>query len=333
MLPQDCMHVIIEGVLSQHLRRLLLYVVEKRFISLNELNHRLQNFDYGGDMDNIPKEIIREHLEGDGNEKISKQNATQVWLLARVLPFVLQDCLPRNDPHFCIFLKHVEIFNGAMAPEITVSGIRTLRSLIARFILGYVTLYENAYVPKLHYYLHLPRSLLNFGPLRNIWCMRLESKHCELKRIGVLSNFKNLPFTLANRYAAKFCLDFLKKPGCFFLDIFAPRTALGVCIVADVPELIQNLGQVIYAASWIQILGTKFVPKKSILNLESDPTKVPQYHLLRQILVRNTNEFYGELIPLKCDGFSDSYQSWKGQCFFDSREKEREREREREKER
>ena len=46
--PHDIMHVIMEGVLPRHVKALIRYCIcEKHFLTLNQLNRNIANFDYG----------------------------------------------------------------------------------------------------------------------------------------------------------------------------------------------------------------------------------------------------------------------------------------------
>jgi len=47
-LPHDVMHVILEGALPRHCRLLLYHcIVEEKYFTLNHLNKRMQDFQYG----------------------------------------------------------------------------------------------------------------------------------------------------------------------------------------------------------------------------------------------------------------------------------------------
>lgn len=52
-------------------------------------------------------------------------------------------------------------------------------------------------------------SLINFpsrtGPLVNSWCMRMEAKNSICKQLAVVSNFKNVPYSVANRHQHLLC--------------------------------------------------------------------------------------------------------------------------------
>lgn len=51
-----------------------------------------------------------------------------------------------------------------------------------------------------------------FGPLRNQWCMRFESKNGQIKSF-TSSNFKNVPLTVATYHQQWMCYNLAIRPG------------------------------------------------------------------------------------------------------------------------
>lgn len=43
------------------------------------------------------------------------------------------------------------------------------------------------------------------GPLITTWCMRMEGENSYFKRIAQISNFKNVPYTVAKRHQRLLC--------------------------------------------------------------------------------------------------------------------------------
>ena len=53
-----------------------------------------------------------------------------------------------------------------------------MQILIAEYLHNFKILYPRAsFIPKMHYMLHLPSQMREFGPLRHHWCMRFEGKN------------------------------------------------------------------------------------------------------------------------------------------------------------
>ena len=66
-LPPDAMHDILEGVLQYCVKEILkVYIMEKKFFTLQELNKRIVSFDYGyHNESNKPAKILRQKLFSD----------------------------------------------------------------------------------------------------------------------------------------------------------------------------------------------------------------------------------------------------------------------------
>jgi len=71
---------------------------------------------------------------------------------------------------------------------------------------------DESFRPKLHYLIHYPDQMLNFGPLRNHWCMRFESKKWIFKQKRWF-NFRNLALSLATYHQQWTCLQMLGLDG------------------------------------------------------------------------------------------------------------------------
>lgn len=156
-------------------------------------------------------------------------SASQMWLLSRLLPLMVGDCVPEDDSHWICYINILRILCIATAFEITQDAVAVLQMLIEDYLRQFNALYPGTITPKMHYLLHLPRQIqlynylnceLNFmylescrfGPLRHQWCMRLEAKNHYLKRLVGL-NFKNVPKSVAVRHQYNMCLDLLAPPG------------------------------------------------------------------------------------------------------------------------
>ena len=51
-----------------------------------------------------------------------------------------------------------------------------------------------------------------FGPLRNTWCMRFESKNKEMKHY-VTNCYKNIPYSVSVRHQQSLCYLLAVRPG------------------------------------------------------------------------------------------------------------------------
>lgn len=61
--PEDVMHILLEGVVPYETKLLLKLLIEDKCLTLNELNSRIESFDYGYmDRRNKPSPITRETM-------------------------------------------------------------------------------------------------------------------------------------------------------------------------------------------------------------------------------------------------------------------------------
>ena len=66
--------------------------------------------------------------------------------------------------------------------------------------------WSSAIIPKMHFMVHYPQQIINYGPLVHTWTMRHEAKLRILKRAARVSNFKNVCQTVAKRHQHLLCL-------------------------------------------------------------------------------------------------------------------------------
>lgn len=99
MLPQDVMHVVLEGVLPLDLKLFVKYCVQENFISLDALNKGIDSFPYGYyQSKNIPKPIS-ENVVNDNASHLT-DDAIKMWTLCRILPYLVKDIIPVDNDHW-----------------------------------------------------------------------------------------------------------------------------------------------------------------------------------------------------------------------------------------
>eukprot|EP00733_Pompholyxophrys_punicea_P000927 Pompholyxophrys_punicea_v1_NODE_371_length_2119_cov_6.810078.p1 type:complete len:284 gc:universal NODE_371_length_2119_cov_6.810078:1347-496(-) len=263
MFPQDAMHVIIEGPLKIMMKK----VTTENLVSLDELNAKIQNFDLGSENSNRPSIILSDHVDENKN--------TQIWTLAMILPFMLKDLLPNDDPELACFLLHCQVLSCAMVPVVFDNIPGDLRQLVSVFLSSFLDLYG--------YYIHLPSELVKYGLLRAIWCFRMEAKHSMVKQFAMKSNFKNVPLTVTQILPTSL-LRLLSQS--FYLMI-------GVSLVSRTcgrdsrALLLQFLPQVdltkVYKVSWVNLFGTT-IGENSLVR-EMSFQESPVYGLVQEVIV------------------------------------------------
>ncbi|XP_058887311.1 uncharacterized protein LOC131738084 [Acipenser ruthenus] len=204
--PPDVMHDILEGVIPLLLRQLLLTLHSRQIVSVQNINTELDLFSFGqNDKKGKPVKLSLKHL----NAGTFPGTAIQKWCMFNFLPFLIGHFVPTEDEHWQHYLLFREIVDFVMSPVVKKSSLSHLQILIGEFLSEFNRLYPGNFIPKLHYLVHYPRLLAEFGPLRSLWCLRFEGKHQYFKRLARnVCNFRNICFTLAKRHQQRQCWDF-----------------------------------------------------------------------------------------------------------------------------
>ena len=125
-----------------------------------------------------------------------RQSASQMITLFREFPLLIGDKVPRKDKHWQSLILLLKICKIALSPTCTHDTIPYLRVLIEEKLITFTSLYPNTkIIHKLHYMVHYPTQIQQYGPLVHSWCMRQEAKLSFLKKASRRGNFKNVSKT------------------------------------------------------------------------------------------------------------------------------------------
>lgn len=197
-LPHDIMHDMLEGVANYETRLFLQHCFASRYITLEQINDRLLNFDYGYSVSAKPPLLNNRCFQE--NLKI-KMSAAEMMTLIHILPIIVGDKIPSDDLNYQCFLVLLQIFKICIAPAVTDRTIPYLRVLIEEHHTLFRQVYPNqSFIPKLHYMVHYPMQILRHGPLVRSWTMRHEGKLNFFKQAAHSGNFKNITMTLAKHH-------------------------------------------------------------------------------------------------------------------------------------
>ncbi|CAH3115461.1 unnamed protein product [Porites lobata] len=159
--PEDIMHILFEGVVPYETKRFLKVLIdEKRSLTLKELNHRMESFNYGY-MHNKdkPTPIARETLNALEDAKL-KQSASQMWCLFRFLPILIGDKVDVEMEEWHCLRTLWNIVQLCTAPAIRKDDVPYLRVLIEEHHTLFKRLYpEASIIPKMHYVIHIPDDI------------------------------------------------------------------------------------------------------------------------------------------------------------------------------
>ena len=125
-----------------------------------------------------------------------------------LLPFIIGTNIPKTMQGWLLYIMLRKIVDIMLAPVLDSNWIPYLEMQIAEFMTLFLELFPGKFSPKLHYVVHYPQLLKNFGPLQHLWCMRFEEKHQYFKRLlSVVCNFQNIAYTLAHHHQMRQCFE------------------------------------------------------------------------------------------------------------------------------
>ena len=209
--PHDPLHVCLEGVFNYATALLLQIGLEAKLFTINWLNAKIANFRYSYlDRDNRPEEITRKQIY---ESVCLKQTAAGLLTLNYILPYILQQKFDNFDRFYRNYMHLVGIVTLCCSPYCTVDTAGELQVLVEGYLHEFKELFPNKPLkPKHHFLLHLPTQILRFGPLRNQWLFRFESKNNSFKNFKI-HNFINLPFSLAKYHQLTYCYSVMASDG------------------------------------------------------------------------------------------------------------------------
>jgi hypothetical protein len=169
--------------------------VEKSYVSVDELNAELETFPYAG-----PDKVDKPSAILAGCD--IKQTMCKMWCLFRLLPFMIGERIPIDDPAWELYLVLRSITEYLTAKSLSRGHVEVLRDLIEEFVQGRVDLFPGVPLkPKGHFMLHYCDQILKFGPLVHLWTMRFEAKHQQFLSVWKpIKCSKNVCKTLATRH-------------------------------------------------------------------------------------------------------------------------------------
>ena len=294
-LVQDPMHLLQEGLLRYELQLLLYHCIYvEGFFTLETLNALITSFKYSyTDIKNRPSPIEKAHIF---REKLLQQTAAATLTLCLTLPYMIGQYIPIGNVKWENFLRLLLITNLCLSPSADLMTVAQLDQMIHTHHIVFKREYPTASViPKMHYLMHLPQQILNYGPGRYHWCMRFEAKHGYFKT-KKWRCFKNLPLSIANKHQMHMCYSAAAGQALNYLypgDVV--REGLAITFSAVYPDLLTRLGDILaqpdidlatvklYQPKSVQIHGHEY-QTQSCLRLDYDDG-VPQFCIVKDILV------------------------------------------------
>lgn len=199
----DIMHDLLEGVCVYVLRAILFYFIfKKEYFTLQTLNDRINNFDFGTENTNKPPLIKVKQ----GKEKLNmKFSAAEMLCLVRYLGLIIGDLVPKTDKNWSLYINLRHLIDIVMSPQIVESDAKDLDKIVKNLNSSYFEL-SGKLKPKFHFLTHYCQILLSNGPLIKFWSMRFESFHRSIKSTAESTASKvNVIKTVAIKQSLKLC--------------------------------------------------------------------------------------------------------------------------------
>ncbi|KAK3927031.1 Dual specificity mitogen-activated protein kinase kinase 1 [Frankliniella fusca] len=270
-LPQDIMHLFLEGILSTGCRLILHDAVKEKKLPITSVNNFLDNHDYGSFKSDKPSKIKSEHLNTG-----LKQSSSQILMLSFLVPFIVKGhCDKAKMNNFVLLLM---VFGICLSRQVTLDHAVLLRKMIRHYLSEFNSLYPGKFVSKHHFLIHLPSQLLSFGPLPETWAMRFESYHAQLSRLhSILHSAKNITFSLMSRVCSKQALLLHLHRSNFLTSSVLEKKVLHENIaLADVPfkDCILSSARIISEKSVCELSGLQwygsYLEAGSVIKIQED---------------------------------------------------------------
>ncbi|KAG1670659.1 hypothetical protein GQR58_016758 [Nymphon striatum] len=288
----DVMHDLLEGVCPYEIKLILsVLVFEKKYLSLDILNDRIRNFNYGHASQNSkPIEISAKVL--NSSDGVLKQSASEMWTLTQYLPLMIGDKIPEKDQHWRLLLSLLECMSIIFAPAINREATYYLQQLITDHLELFVEVFpEERVKPKQHFLVHYPRCIRLVGPLIRFWCMRFEAKHNFFRRLShIVSNFRNICKTMAYRHQWNVCYRMYSKEP---IDARSLEVGSGVVqllanhdqgkIIAQ--NLHMGLFEEVFQANWIKVHGVEYRRGLSVVFCVDNESCLPVFGYILSVFV------------------------------------------------
>lgn len=203
--PPDVMHDFLEGVIPLVLKSVVKALHEDKTVTIQEVNDSIRTFSFGQNDCTSKPALISEKVALDGN---ISGTAVEKWTLFRTLPFLIGSRIEKGNKFWQLYLLVREIGEIILAPTISTDWISNLHELITYFLTDFINLFPGVFTPKLHFLLHYPQLILDYGSLRSHWCMRFEARHQYFKTVArITNNYINICQTLAKRNQLRQCWE------------------------------------------------------------------------------------------------------------------------------
>ncbi|XP_066917219.1 uncharacterized protein [Clytia hemisphaerica] len=321
-LPQDIMHILFEGTVQYEIRLVLKEFITHKITSLSAINGSIANHPYGYSEISSKPPPIRESVF-EGGYKL-KYEADQARLFLRLFPFMIGPLVGFENEYIKLILDLIEICQILIAPVIGKETIALLKKRVPKHLREFKRLFPEVNIlPKHNYMLHFANSVEELGPPIRHSCYSFEAAHKYFKSLAKSQNFKNLPFSLANRHQYLDTANFgdNSEAGSSH-PLFNKEKLNGVVKPLSANERLTlrnkfdernflpgiDFGTAAHKASWVVRFGTKYC-RDAFLAVGFDEEKLPLFGKIHQINIIH-GYLYFEIEKYETLCFDDEFKAY-----------------------
>lgn len=305
----DFMHDMLEGTFHYDLAHIFHYLINiANYFSLEDLNRRKDNFDYGFvEIGNRSEKITNDNIK---NKKFN-MSASEMMSFVKYLPLMIADLIPVDEDVWDFFLCTLKILEIVAKYEVDQDDIVLLKNSVKQHHRFYVNFFNDTLKPKHHFLVHYASFINQVGPLRRVWCMNFEGKNRIHKLYsGSITSRKNLPLSLCRKEQLKLSYRSLKKESNIDSDIlFGPKLKLNDTS-QQLNDLRNNFNIHAVLRKWVVKNGNKY-EKNAVLQIGFDSESgEPILCMVQCCLVLNFKIFFIVQSSLKEVNFNTHYRCY-----------------------
>ncbi|XP_066911641.1 uncharacterized protein [Clytia hemisphaerica] len=322
-LPQDIMHILFEGTVQYELRLVLKELIyTQKAVSLDSVNGSISSHLYGYSEISSKPPPIRDSVFENNAYKL-KFEADQARLFLRLFPLLICPYVGFDNEYVKLIVDLIEICKILVSPVIGQQTITLLKERLPKHLQEFKRLFPDKNIlPKHNYMLHFIHSIEQLGPPIRYSCYSFEAAHKYFKGLAKSQNFKNLPFSLANRHQYLDTANYGdNSERCSSHPLFDKEQLNGVVKPLDENEKVTlrnrfnelnylpgiDFEKAGFKASWVIRFGTKYC-RDAFVAVNVNQQLLPLFGKIKQIyLIRGY--LYFEVQDFETVCFDDDFQA------------------------
>lgn len=318
----DVMHDFYEGVAKYVLTEILNTLIRGKVFTLEFLNLRLAEFQYGPDSDNKPPQLSWT----EGGIKI-RFSASECLIFLRYFGMLVGHVVPEvdlDDPcqksptqlayKLYVTLKKVEEL--IMTRRVSEGTAANLRVWLVDLCTLYMKVGNTTLKPKFHHLLHYPRMMLHFGPLCHLWSMRFEGRNRVGKKAAATSSSRvNICLTTAKRIQLELNDIFVTntlRPPVFTTSLGIPaHSSVILLLTSAFPSL--SVGTRITSHAFVTSPSNVTYRRKDVITVMIDPYDMiyPKFAEIEALFYdADTGECYAHCLWLETNYFDNQFSAY-----------------------